>query len=68
VFSRLQGGLKAVVWTDTLQQIIMMASSIVVMVLGIIAVGGLDIMWHRNVDGDRIEFFKYGTEQITSPC
>jgi Na+/proline symporter len=56
---RLQGGLKAVVWTDTLQQIIMMGSSIIVVGLGIIAVGGLDVTWQRSLDGDRIEFFKY---------
>ena len=56
---RLQGGLKAVVWTDTLQQIIMMGSSIIVIGLGIIAVGGLDVMWQRSLEGDRIEFFKY---------
>jgi hypothetical protein len=55
----LQGGLKAVVWTDTLQQIIMMGSSIIVVGLGVIAVGGLDVMWQRSLDGDRIEFFKY---------
>jgi Na+/proline symporter len=59
--SPFQGGLKAVVWSDTLQQIIMMASSIIVMILGIIAVGGLDVMWQTNLDGDRIEFFKYVT-------
>ena len=47
------------VWTDTLQQIIMMGSSIIVIGLGIIAVGGLDVMWQRSLDGDRIEFFKY---------
>jgi Na+/proline symporter len=58
-----QGGLKAVVWSDTLQQIIMMGSSIVVMVLGIIAIGGLNVMWQRNVDGQRIEFFKYVSGQ-----
>lgn len=34
-----------------------MASSVVVIVLGIMAVGGLDTMWQRNLDGDRIEFF-----------
>ncbi|PSN38120.1 hypothetical protein C0J52_14407 [Blattella germanica] len=55
--STYEGGLKAVVWTDTLQQIIMMISSVVVMILGIVAVGGLDSMWQRNLDGDRIEFF-----------
>jgi Na+/proline symporter len=46
------------VWSDTLQQIVMMASSIIVMILGIISVGGLDVMWQRNLDGERIEFFK----------
>jgi Na+/pantothenate symporter len=66
-FSCLQGGLKAVVWTDTLQQVIMMGSSIVVMVLGIVAVGGLDVVWQRNVEGDRIEFFKYVMGKNTSP-
>jgi hypothetical protein len=40
----------------------MMGSSIIVMILGITAVGGLDVMWQRNLDGDRIEFFKYVTE------
>jgi Na+/proline symporter len=65
VSSRFQGGLKAVVWTDTLQQIVMMGSSIVVMILGILAVGGLDVMWQRNIDGDRIEFFKYVMQQNT---
>jgi Na+/proline symporter len=61
-----QGGLKAVVWSDTLQQVIMMASSVVVVVLGILAVGGLDVMWQRNVDGHRIEFFKYVTDFVFS--
>jgi Na+/proline symporter len=56
---RFQGGLKAVVWTDTLQQIIMMGSSVIVIGLGIVAVGGLDVMWQRSLDGGRIEFFKY---------
>jgi hypothetical protein len=37
----------------------MMGSSVIVMILGIIAVGGLDVMWQRNLDGERIEFFKY---------
>ncbi|XP_069691678.1 sodium-coupled monocarboxylate transporter 1-like [Periplaneta americana] len=57
IFYTTLGGLKAVVWTDTLQQIIMMGSSVVVVILGIIAVGGLDVMWQRNLEGDRIEFF-----------
>ncbi|KAJ9582262.1 hypothetical protein L9F63_003391 [Diploptera punctata] len=57
IFYTTLGGLKAVVWTDTLQQIIMMVSSVVVIFLGVIAVGGLDKMWQINLEGDRIEFF-----------
>ncbi|PNF16521.1 hypothetical protein B7P43_G07192 [Cryptotermes secundus] len=65
IFYTTLGGLKAVVWSDTLQQIVMMASSIIVMILGIIAVGGLDVMWQRNLDGQRIEFFNLDPNPLT---
>lgn len=65
IFYTTLGGLKAVVWTDTLQQIIMMGSSIIVVGLGIIAVGGLDVTWQRSLDGDRIEFFNMDPNPLT---
>lgn len=58
-----QGGLKAVVWTDTIQTVMMFGAVIVVLVLGTNKVGGVAEVWKRNVDTERIEFFKY--EQVS---
>ena len=55
-----QGGLKAVVWTDTVQTVMMFAALIAVVFMGIDSVGGLSEVWRRNEAGDRLEFFKYG--------
>lgn len=49
-----QGGLKAVVWTDTFQSFIMFGSIILIMVKGTIDAGGLSTVWQRNLDGDRL--------------
>jgi Na+/pantothenate symporter len=54
-----QGGIKAVIWTDFLQGIVMVVSSIVVIVLGLIHVGGFLPVWERSIDGGRIKIFEY---------
>lgn len=54
-----KGGLKAVVWTDTIQTVVMFGGAIAVAVLGTMQVGGFDEVWKRNSDSGRIEFFKY---------
>lgn len=41
-------------WTDVLQAVVMVASVVLVAVLGIIKVGGLNEVWDRAVDGNRI--------------
>jgi len=51
--------MKAVVWTDALQTVLMFGGMIIVVVVGTIAVGGVDIVWERSEMSDRIEFFKY---------
>lgn len=43
----LQGGLKAVLWTDVLQAIIMFGSMITVLVVGIYELGGFGVLWSR---------------------
>jgi sodium-coupled monocarboxylate transporter 8/12 len=53
-----QGGLKAVVWTDAIQTIVMFGGVIAVAVLGTLKVGSVSEVWKRNVDSGRIEFFK----------
>ncbi|KAJ9598086.1 hypothetical protein L9F63_026809, partial [Diploptera punctata] len=55
IFYTCVGGLKAVVWTDVVQTLIMFAAMILVMVKGTIDIGGLGVVWNRNYDSGRIE-------------
>ncbi|KAF6207055.1 hypothetical protein GE061_018293 [Apolygus lucorum] len=57
IFYTTVGGLKAVVWTDTLQSILMVGSLIVVMVAGTFHVGGLSKILEVSAEGGRLEFF-----------
>ncbi|XP_014485470.1 PREDICTED: sodium-coupled monocarboxylate transporter 1-like [Dinoponera quadriceps] len=57
IFYTTLGGLKAVVWTDTIQTVMMFGAVIVVVVLGTNRVGGVAEVWKRNFDTGRIEFF-----------
>jgi Na+/proline symporter len=54
-----QGGIKAVIWTDFLQGMLMIVSSITVIVLGLIHVGGFRPVWERSSEGGRIKIFEY---------
>ena len=53
-----QGGLKAVIWTDVFQSMIMIAGLILVVVVGSIEVGGFAEVWRINKEFDRLNFFK----------
>jgi Na+/proline symporter len=53
-----QGGLKAVVWTDTVQSFAMILGVVAVTVLGTMDVGGVDVVLQRAADSNRLEFFK----------
>ena len=53
-----KGGIKAVVFTDAWQVVVMFISVVVVVIIGTIAVGGLDVIWERSMEGGRIDFFK----------
>ncbi|CAB3377454.1 Hypothetical predicted protein [Cloeon dipterum] len=57
IFYTSLGGMKAVVWTDALQTILMFGGAIVVVVVGTVAVGGIDVVWRRSEMSERIEFF-----------
>uniref|UniRef100_T1HT05 Uncharacterized protein n=1 Tax=Rhodnius prolixus TaxID=13249 RepID=T1HT05_RHOPR len=56
LISLFEGGLKAVVWTDTLQAIVILASVISVIILGLQRVGGVSQMIQIGLKGDRIEW------------
>lgn len=51
--------MKAVVWTDTIQTVIMVGALTVVLVMGTINAGGFAEVWKKNKEGGRIDFFKY---------
>ncbi|XP_071451106.1 sodium-coupled monocarboxylate transporter 1-like [Hetaerina americana] len=62
IFYTSLGGLKAVVWTDALQTVMMFFAMIVVVVLGTYSVGGFAAVWQKNQDSGRIEFFNFNPD------
>uniref|UniRef100_H3DLQ1 Solute carrier family 5 member 8, like n=1 Tax=Tetraodon nigroviridis TaxID=99883 RepID=H3DLQ1_TETNG len=53
------GGLKAVIWTDVLQMVIMLAGFIAVISRGAILQGGLTNIWEDARQGGRLEAFDF---------
>lgn len=53
-----QGGLKAVIWTDVLQMVIMLAGFVAVIARGAILQGGLGKIWEDARQGGRLEAFE----------
>lgn len=58
IFYTTLGGLRAVVWTDTLQTVLMVLGVMAVLVLGTVSVGGVGVVFSRAAATDRLEFFK----------
>uniref|UniRef100_A0A182TME0 Sodium-coupled monocarboxylate transporter 1 n=1 Tax=Anopheles melas TaxID=34690 RepID=A0A182TME0_9DIPT len=59
IFYTLLGGIKAVVFTDAWQVVVMFISVVIVVIIGTIAIGGPDVIWDRSVEGGRIDFFNF---------
>lgn len=57
IFYTTIGGLKAVVWADTVQMIVTVGSLLAVLILGTIAVGGVSETWKIAGEGQRIVFW-----------
>lgn len=55
VFYTCLGGIKAVIWTDVIQIVIMYGVMILIIVKGTMNVGGLGVVIERNWNSDRIE-------------
>lgn len=58
IFYTTLGGLKAVVWTDTLQFSITIVAMAVVLVLGIQATHGLGEVFKNSKNGGRMDIFE----------
>lgn len=50
--------MKAVVWTDTLQTVIMFGAMVWIVIKGIMNSGGLGQVWSDNWETDRINLFE----------
>lgn len=55
IFYTCVGGLKAVVWTDVVQLIMMVGAIWLVMFKGTMDIGGWDVVWERASSGQRLE-------------
>ncbi|CAK8694368.1 unnamed protein product [Clavelina lepadiformis] len=53
------GGLKAVIWTDAFQAIIMLIGFISIIIRGSVVMGGFENIWRACEEGGRIEFLKF---------
>lgn len=54
----LQGGLKAVIWTDAIQMCIFCLSLVLIFILGTVAVGGFGTVFSAAYEGGRLEILK----------
>ncbi|XP_030638589.1 solute carrier family 5 member 6 [Chanos chanos] len=48
------GGLKAVIWTDVFQTVVMFAGQLAVIIVGVQQAGGMSEVWQKVRDGNRI--------------
>ncbi|XP_072028255.1 sodium-coupled monocarboxylate transporter 1-like [Amphiura filiformis] len=53
------GGMKAVLWTDVFQVFVMLAGLFAVIIEGCRRLGGMDVMWQKCDEGERLEFWNF---------
>lgn len=49
--------MKAVVWTDSFQMLVMFAGMFTLLIAGCMKVGGIDIVWNVADQNERIKIF-----------
>ncbi|RNA40535.1 sodium-coupled monocarboxylate transporter 1-like [Brachionus plicatilis] len=59
------GGIKAVIWTDTFQVLIMFSGLFAIIIKGTASAGGVSQVWNRLYESDRIEFFDFDASPFT---
>ncbi|RWS02291.1 sodium-coupled monocarboxylate transporter 1-like protein, partial [Dinothrombium tinctorium] len=59
------GGMKAVIWTDVFQTIMMFGSMLFVVIKGALDMGGFSNVWEINKKFDRIDFFNFDSSPLT---
>lgn len=61
----LQGGLKAVVWSDAFQMVVMVAGFLTVLVQGTHKSGGITAVWETAKTGQRLNVFESVSNNLT---
>ncbi|KAK8751797.1 hypothetical protein OTU49_010357 [Cherax quadricarinatus] len=65
IFYTTLGGMKAVLWTDALQTLIMYASMMFVIIKGAVDVGGFDAVWEKNAESGRAQLIDFDPDPTT---
>ncbi|XP_062852671.1 sodium-coupled monocarboxylate transporter 1 [Trichomycterus rosablanca] len=58
------GGLKAVIWTDVFQMVIMLAGFLSVIIRGSVLQGGIGKIWEDNQKGGRLDSFSFDPDPL----
>uniref|UniRef100_A0A669CJA7 Solute carrier family 5 member 8, like n=1 Tax=Oreochromis niloticus TaxID=8128 RepID=A0A669CJA7_ORENI len=58
------GGLKAVIWTDVLQMVVMLAGFVAVIARGAVLQGGLTKIWEDAGEGGRLQAFDFDPDPL----
>ncbi|MBN3324998.1 SC5AC protein, partial [Atractosteus spatula] len=58
------GGLKAVVWTDAFQMVVMLMGFLTVLIQGTIKSGGTAAVWQKAQEGSRLEIFDFDLDPL----
>ena len=53
-----QGGIKAVVWTDAFQVVIITVGMLTLLIKGLLEVGSVDLVIQKVKDGGRMPYFE----------
>ncbi|KAG1662974.1 Sodium-coupled monocarboxylate transporter 1 [Nymphon striatum] len=53
------GGMKAVVWTDTFQTLVILGSILFIVIKSTIDMGGIGAVWNKNIIGGRLNTFNF---------
>ncbi|XP_050403134.1 sodium-dependent multivitamin transporter [Patella vulgata] len=56
------GGIKAVIWTDVFQSLVMFSGMAAILIKGTIDAGGADAVWNKAMDGGRFNLFNFDTD------
>ncbi|XP_056419650.1 sodium-dependent multivitamin transporter isoform X2 [Hyla sarda] len=59
------GGLKAVIWTDVIQTLVMFAGQLAVIIVGTAKVGGIHEVWNVSLANDKISGINFNPDPFT---